>query len=34
MYLDRGEEHGIEGIEDGALLLTILFEHPTVSTVS
>jgi len=34
MYLDRGEEHGIEGIEDAALLLTILFEHPTVSTVS
>jgi quercetin dioxygenase-like cupin family protein len=25
MYLDRGEEHGIEGIEDAALLLTILF---------
>jgi len=34
MYLDGGEEHGIEGIEDAALLLTILFEHPTVSTIS
>jgi len=34
MYLDSGEEHGIEGIEDAALLLTILLEHPTVSTVS
>lgn len=33
MYLDGGEEHGIEGIEDAALLLTILFEHPTASTV-
>ncbi|AYJ84643.1 cupin (plasmid) [Sphingomonas paeninsulae] len=30
-YLDGGEEHGIEGIEDAALLLTILFEHPTLS---
>lgn len=34
MYLDRGEEHGIVGGEDAALLLTILFGQPTVSTVS
>jgi quercetin dioxygenase-like cupin family protein len=31
MYLDGGEEHGIEGIEDAALLLTIIFEQSTVS---
>lgn len=32
MYLDGGEDHGIEGIEDAALLFTIVFEPPTVST--
>lgn len=26
MYLDRAEEHGVEGIEDAALLVTILFD--------
>ena len=25
LYLGRAEEHGVEGIEDAALLLTILF---------
>jgi quercetin dioxygenase-like cupin family protein len=25
LYLGRGEEHGVEGIEDATLLLTILF---------
>lgn len=26
MYLDRNQEHAVEGIEDGALLVTILFD--------
>lgn len=25
LYLESGEEHGVEGLEDAALLLTILF---------
>ncbi|HLV08252.1 MAG TPA: cupin domain-containing protein [Croceibacterium sp.] len=25
LYLDRGEEHAVEGVDDSALLLTILF---------
>ncbi len=25
LYLDRAEEHGVEGVEDSTLLLTILF---------
>ena len=25
LYLGRGEEHGVEGLEDATLLLTILF---------
>lgn len=26
MYLDRNQDHAVEGIEDGALLVTILFD--------
>lgn len=26
MYLDRDQEHAVEGVEDGALLVTILFD--------
>lgn len=31
MFLDRGEGYGIEGIEDAAVLLTILFDRPDTS---
>lgn len=34
MFLDRDEEHGIEGIEDAALLLTILFDGSEAGTAS
>ena len=26
LYLDRGEEHSVSAVEDGSLLVTILFE--------
>ena len=29
IYLGGGEVHGLRGIEDSSLLLTILFENPT-----
>lgn len=27
MYLERNQEHAVEGIDDGALLVTILFDE-------
>src|SRR5690606_12227273 len=34
LYLDRAEEHGVEGLEDAALLLTIMFDDGSTAGIA